>query len=210
MTTNGKRNMKATPDPTKAGPSDERVEELLRELHPVELPPFYTERLQARVRAAAGGGSWAERLRSPRLAWVVAGVCVVALVLIVTNIDRSVPGVIPGTTPGAPGVGIAQASIDPVTPVDNSVVGAGDVEIVAAIYPPIENGIVRLYVDEMDVTGLAEVTGSYVMYSPTEKFEEGEHIITIEIQDGSGMKLRDVSWLFYTLNGERRSQDERV
>ncbi len=48
------------------------------------------------------------------------------------------------------------------------------------------------------------------MYSPAEKFEEGEHIITIEIQDGSGRKLRDVSWLFYTLNGERRSLDEQV
>jgi len=97
-----------------------------------------------------------------------------------------------------------------VTPADNAGVGANDVEIVAAIYPPVEQGIVRLYVDEVDVTGLAEVTGSYVMYSPAEKFEEGEHIITIEIQDGSGRKLRDVSWLFYALNGERPSQDEQV
>jgi hypothetical protein len=206
MTADEKKNGKAMADRTEARPSDERVDELLRELRPVELPPFYTERLQARVRAASAGSSWAERLRSPQLAWAVAGACVVALVLIVANIDRGVPGAIPG----APGVSIAQSSIDPVTPADNSVVGAGDVEIVAAIYPPIEQGIVRLYVDEMDVTDLAEVTGSYVMYSPTEKFEEGEHIITIEIQDGSGVKLRDVSWLFYTLNGERKSPDEQV
>ncbi|MFH1689058.1 MAG: hypothetical protein ABIE42_02335 [Candidatus Eisenbacteria bacterium] len=206
MTADDKKNRKATADRTEARPSDERVDELLRELRPVELPPFYTERLQARVRAASAGTSWAERLRSPRLAWAVAGACVVALVLIVANIDRGIPS----TVPVAPGVNIVQTSIDPVTPVDNSVVGAGDVEIVAAIYPPIEHGIVRLYVDETDVTGLAEVTGSYVMYSPTEEFEEGEHIITIEIHDGSGMKLRDVSWLFYTLNGERRSLDERV
>lgn len=214
MTTDEKKNGKAMADRTEARPSDERVDELLRELRPVELPPFYTERLQARVRAASAGRSWAERLRSPQLAWAVAGACVVALVLIVTNIDRgvpgAVPGAIPGAIPGAPGVSIAQSSIDPVTPADNSVVGAGDVEIVAAIYPPIEQGIVRLYVDEMDVTDLAEVTGSYVMYSPAEKFEEGEHIITIEIQDGSGVKLRDVSWLFYTLNGERKSPDEQV
>lgn len=211
MTADSKRDRKATPGQAKTGVSDERVERLLSELRPVELPPFYTERLQARVRAASAGRSWAERLRSPQLAWAVAGACVVALVLIVSNIDRNVPGVIPGVVPGADSAQSSiESSIDPVTPVDNSVVGASDVEIVAAIYPPIENGIVRLYVDETDVTGLAEVTGSYVMYSPTEKFEEGEHIITIEIQDGSGVKLRDVSWLFYTLNGERTPQDERV
>jgi hypothetical protein len=190
--------------PTK--PSDERVEELLRELPRAELPPFHTERLKARVREASGVVSWTERLRSPRLAWAVAGACVVALVAIVLSVDRGVP--VP--VPSAPGLNITQANIDPVTPADNSVVGAGDVEIVAAIYPPIEQGTVRLYVDDMDVTGLAEVTGSYVMYSPAEKLEEGEHIITIEIQDGSGRMLRDVSWLFYTLNGEHSSQDERV
>ena len=189
-----------------ADASEEKVERLLQDLHAVELPPFYTERLQAKVRAASAGSSWVERLRSPQLAWAVAGACIVALVLIVVNIDRDGP--VPVLV--APGVSVALSDIDPVTPADNSVVGANDVEIVAAIYPPVEQGIVRLYVDEVDVTGLADVTGSYVMYSPTQKFEEGEHIITIEIRDGSGMKLRDVSWLFYTLNGERRSLDEQV
>ena len=192
--------------PPEADVSEERVEQLLQELRPVEPPPFHTEQLQARVRAASTGSTWAERLRSPRLAWAVAGASVVALVLIVVNIDRGGP--VP--LPVAPGVSVTRASIDPVTPADNSVVGADDVEIVAAIYPPVEQGLVRLYVDEMDVTGLAEVTGSYVMYSPEEKFEEGEHIITIEIQDGTGRKLRDVSWLFYTLNGEPRASDEQV
>ena len=192
--------------PPEADASEERVEKLLQELRPVEPPPFYTERLQATARAASTGSTWAQRLRAPRLAGAGAGACVVALVLIVVNTDRGGP--VP--VPVAPGVSIAQANIDPVTPADNSVVGADDVEIVAAIYPPVERGIVRLYVDEMDVTGLAEVTGSYVMYSPAEKFEEGEHIITIEIQDGSGRKLRDVSWLFYTLNGERHALDEKV
>jgi hypothetical protein len=86
-------------------------------------------------------------------------------------------------------------------PADNAVVGAGDVEIIASIYPALEGGTVRLYVDERDVTGLAEVTDSYVMYSPAERFAEGEHLVTIEIRDGTGRKLKDVSWLFYTLNG---------
>jgi hypothetical protein len=207
---NRKNRLEATgtrsPDAERTRLDDEKVEELLRELPTAELPPFYTERLQARVRAAAGAASWAARLRSPGLAWAVAGACVLALVVILTSANRSAP--VPMLP--APGMSVAQANIDPVTPVGNSVVGAGDVEIVAAIYPPIEQGIVRLYVDEMDVTGLAEVTGSYVMYSPAEKLEEGEHIITIEIQDDSGRKLRDVSWLFYTLNGEHRSVGERV
>ncbi len=204
--TDDKKNRNEMSRTAGAKPSEEKVEHLLQELRPAELPPFHTERLQARVRAASAGSTWAQRFRSPQLAWAVAGACVVALVLIVVNIDRGGPVLLPV----APGVSIAQAHIDPVTPADNSVVGANDVEIVAAIYPPIEQGIIRLYVDEVDVTGLAEVTGSYVMYSPEEKFEEGEHIITIEIQDGSGRKLRDVSWLFYTLNGERRSLDEQV
>jgi hypothetical protein len=204
--TDNKKNRHEMSRPSGGKPSEDKVEQLLRELRPADLPSFYTERLQARVRASSAGFTWAQRLRSPQLAWAVAGACVVALVLIVVNIDRGGPVLLPV----APGVSIAQASIDPVTPADNSVIGANDVEIVAAIYPPVEQGTVRLYVDEMDVTGLAEVTGSYVMYSPAEKFEEGEHIITIEIQDGSGRKLRDVSWLFYALNGERPSLDEQV
>jgi len=178
---------------------DDRVEELLTELKAADLPPFYTERLKARVRGASRGG-WREKLRSPQLAWAVAGVSVVALVLVVVGMS----GDAPAPVPLVPGAAIAQAGIDPVTPADNSVVGAGDVEIVAAIYPPIESGIVRLYVDETDVTGLADVTDSYVMYSPHEDLSEGEHIITIEIQDESGRRLKDVSWLFYTMNGEAR------
>jgi hypothetical protein len=182
------------------------VEELLQELSPVDLPPFYRTRLLARLRAASERPSWRERLREPRLAWSVAGACVVALVLVVLYAGRT-------TAPPAsvaPGLRIVDASIDPVIPADNSVVSAGDVEIVAAIYPPIEGGIVRLYVDERDVTGLAEVTESYVMYSPAERLEEGEHIVTIEITDATGHKLKDASWLFHTLNGRKPAFDPRT
>ena len=200
------KNRREESESTCSGLPEEKMEKLLNELRPVEPPPFYSERLQARIRAASTGVPWSERLRSPRLAWAVAGACVVALVLIVSSLDRGGPG----RLPESPGVSVVLSDIDPVMPADNSVVGAGEVEIVAAIYPPVESGVVRLFVDEMDVTGLAEVTGSYVMYSPTESFEEGEHIITIEIRDGSGMKLRDASWLFYTLNGEGRTLDDRV
>lgn len=186
--------------------ADERMEELLQDLHPVDLPPFYRTRLLAKIRAASETSAWRERLRAPALAWSVAGACIVALVLVVLYTGRTHSP----STPMAPSIQIADASIDPVMPADNSVVGAGDVEIVAAIYPPIEGGIVRLYVDERDVTGLAEVTESYVMYSPPERFEEGEHIVTIEITDRSGLKLKDVSWLFYTLNGREPSFDPRT
>jgi hypothetical protein len=189
-----------------SGLTEDRVEQLLNELEAVELPPFYKERLQTRVRAASAGTPWQERLRSPGLAWAVAGACIVALVFVISSIYRGSPDL----TPLVPSPGVVQSSIEPVMPADNAVVGAEEVEIVAAIYPPIEGGVVRLFVDEMDVTGLAEVTGSYVMYSPSEDFEEGEHIITIEIRDGSGMKIRDASWLFYTLNGDERALNERV
>ncbi len=190
-------------------PEDE-VERLLKGLEPAELPPFHTERLVARLRAgsraASAGGAWKERLLSPRLAWAVAGVCVAALVLVMAG-GRRLPE---PPVPAVPGVSVVQAGIDPVTPADNSVIGAEDVEIVAAIYPPVERGVVRLYVDEVDVTGLAEVTGSYVMYSPAGEFEEGEHIVTIEIRDRSGAKLSDVSWLFYTLDGRHPEPADRV
>lgn len=178
---------------------EDGVERLLQELRPADLPPFYRTRLLAKIRAASERPSWEERLRAPKLAWSVAGVCIVALVLIAVNAARVAP---PGS-PISPDLRIADASIDPVLPLDNAVVAAGDVEIVASIYPSIEGAIVRLYVDETDVTGLAEVTESYVMYSPTGRFEEGEHLVTIEIRDRSGRKLKDVSWLFYTLNGRR-------
>jgi hypothetical protein len=186
------------------------VEDLLTELESVDLPPFYTDRLKSRLRAASRP-SWTERLKSPRLAWTVAGVCAIALLLVVvgTNGDAPTPGS-RATVHLAPNSALAQAAIDPVTPAGDSVVSASDVEIIAAIYPPIESGIVRLYVDEADVTGLAEVSDSYVMYSPADKLAEGEHIVTIEIQDESGRRLKDFSWLFYTMNGKGRPEDGTI
>lgn len=190
---------------SKSSDDDSRIELLLQELEPVELPPFYRARLLARVREAGRTPAWRDRLRAPQFAWSVAAVCVVALVIVFAHSTRVSP---PGT--GIPVVQLMDSTIDPVAPAGDSVVGAGDVEIVAAIYPPIEGAIVRLYVDERDVTGLAEITESYVMYSPSERFEEGEHIVTIEITDGSGRRLKDVSWLFHTLNGSEAAFDPRT
>ena len=193
---------------------EDRVERLLGELRPVDVPPFYRARLLARVRAEAEGrrarAAW---FRSPALAWAVAGATVIALVIVTTRGGGPLPTTVPiAPDAGAPAtVDVAEAApeIEPVLPEDSSVVGAGDVEIVAAITPPIEGAIVRLLVDEEDVTDLAEVTASYVTYSPGERFEEGEHIITIEIRDRSGTKIKDATWLFYTLDG-KRAPDERV
>jgi hypothetical protein len=205
----GEGKMRPEPDRNEASITEDRMEELLQELTPVDLPPFYRTRLLARVREASREPSWAARVRAPRFAWSVATICVVALVLTVTQMKlRS-----PLRSPGAEDASVAVAyepSVEPVMPADNSVVGVGDVDIVAAIYPPVENGIVRLYVDERDVTGLADISSDYVMYSPPEGLEEGEHIVTIEIRDASGRKLKDASWLFYTLNGRRPVAAERV
>ncbi len=192
---------------TSIDPAEARIEKLLEGLDPVELPPFYRAQLRARVRAAAARPLWVERLRAPQFAWSVAAACVVALLVIVLSTRPEAPG--PAGLPHE--FELAGATIDPVMPADNEIVGAGDVEIVAAIYPPLASGgIVRLLVDDRDVTGLADVTADYVMYSPEERFEEGEHIVTIQITDGAGRELRNVSWLFYALNGGRPSDDERV
>lgn len=192
---------------------DDRVERLLGELRPVDVPPFYRARLLARLRAEAGGRARTGWVRSPALAWVVAAAAVIALVIVATRGGAPLPTVVPvapevGTETTADAAG-AVPEIEPVLPEDSSIVGAGDVEIVAAITPPIEGVIVRLLVDEEDVTDLAEVTADYVTYSPGERFAEGEHIITIEIRDRSGMKIKDATWLFYTLDG-KSAPDERV
>jgi hypothetical protein len=192
-------------------PDEPEVERLLSELRPVELPPFYRTRLLARVRAAGRAAGWTERLRSPGFAWSVATVSVAALVVVLVVAGQRSGAPVP-VRPGAESVmsAAAASNIDPVMPAGNSVVGAGDVEIVAAIYPPVEGGLIRLYVDDVDVTGLAEVTESYVMYSPHEKLAEGEHIVTIEIRDAGGATLKDLSWLFYAMNGQRASMDDRI
>lgn len=200
-------------------PTDEDVEKLLMELRPVDPPPFHTERLLARLRQERERPAWSQAMRSPRLAWSIAAVCVAALAIVLSLRVGGDGLFLRGGAPdgdsivmGLDGTGIALATdVAPVMPVDNAVVGASDVEIVAAIQPPLEaGGIVRLLVDDRDVTSLADITESSVMYSPAERLEEGEHIITIEITDGSGRRLRNVSWLFYALNGGRSHADERV
>ncbi len=192
---------------------DDEIERLLGELRPADVPPFYRARLLARLRAEAGGRARTGWGRSPALAWAVAAAAVIALVIVATRGGGPLPTAVPIApevgTQTTVGVAAAAPEIEPVLPEDSSIVGAGDVEIVAAITPPIEGVIVRLLVDEQDVTDLAEVTASYVTYSPGARFEEGEHIITIEIRDRSGTKIRDVTWLFYTLDG-RSAPDERV
>ena len=202
-------------------PSEQDVERLLAGLEPVEPPPFHRERLLARLRHEAERPAWSRALHSPRLAWAVAAVCIVALATMVATRSGDGNGPLPGwraTLPGSAVVVSPDATgprfatdVSPVMPADNAIVGAGSVEIVAAIQPPLEaGGIVRLLVDDRDVTSLADVTDSYVMYSPTDRFDEGEHIITIEISDGSGQTLRNVSWLFYALNHAGTSLEERV
>lgn len=196
-----------------SGGDGDRVEKLLVELRPLDPPPFYRARLLARLRTEAGARGRFWWLRSPALAWTVAATAVIALAIVATRDGVPVPTAAPVAPQGVEQAGVSVAEvtseIEPVLPEGNSVVGAGDVEIVAAITPPIEGAIVRLLVDEEDVTDLAEVTASYVMYSPGERFTEGEHIITIEIRDSSGMKLKDATWLFYTLDGQG-AQDERI
>ena len=192
---------------------DDRVERLLGELRQADLPPFYRDRLLARLRGAVARRAPAAWLKSPVLAWAVAGAAVAALVVVMSRGGAPLPTGAPAV-PEAPRAGateVAQAApeIEPVLPEDNSVVGAEDVEIVAAITPALEGAVIRLLVDEEDVTALAEVTAEYVAYSPGGRFAEGEHIITIEIRDRSGRKIRDATWLFYTLDG-RTAADERV
>lgn len=181
----------------RSGSDGDRVERLLSALEPADLPPFFTERLLARLRRAGRPRhAWA---RSPRLAWSVASASVAALIVAVYLGALS-----PAPAPPGRAIGVA-----PVMPVDNSIVGAGDVQIVASIEPAIEGGLVRLFLDDRDVTGLAEVAEGYVFYSPDEPLDEGEHIVTIQVRDSSGAMLRDFSWLFRATNGRHRG-DERV
>ncbi len=184
----------------------ERIERLLVELPPVELPPFFRSRLLARIRREEDRPSWVAAITGRNAGWGVAGACAVALLLVVVHFSK-----VPEPTGVDPFLaGSSTVAISPLMPVDSSYVGACDVQILASIDPPIKGGLVRLFVDDRDVTGLAEVTGSYVMYSPAEKLDEGEHIVSIQIRDASGTVLRDVSWLFNAVNGSGTRPDERV
>mgnify|MGYP001041972497 CR=1 FL=1 len=196
-------------DSEQRGEVEREVDSLLADLGQADPPPFYRTRLLARLRAEKRATGWGARLRSPAFAWSVAAVsmAVLVVVLVLSGVGRG-PGA--PVAPTGEALRLAQTSVEPILPVDSSVVGAGDVEIMAAIEPPLKGGLVRLYVDDVDVTGLAEVTESYVIYSPGETFTEGEHIITIEIRDESGARLRDMSWLFYTLDGREPTRDDRV
>ncbi|MCK4512302.1 hypothetical protein KAW64_11215 [bacterium] len=184
----------------------ERIERLLEELEPVELPPFFRSRLLARIQRVEKRPSWIAAVTGRNVGWGVAAACVVALLLVVVHFNRTPAPT--GTDPLFAGAGAT--AISPIMPVDSSFVSAGDVQILASIDPPIKGGLIRLFVDDRDVTGLAEVAGSYVMYSPAEKLAEGEHIVSIQVRDASGVILRDVSWLFNTVNGNSKRPDERV
>ncbi len=186
--------------------NDEHVERLLKELEPVELPPFFRSRLLARIRMEEQRPSWISAFTGRGVGWGVAAACAVALLVVIVHFN---------TTPAPVGadpliVDASGTTISPLMPVDSSYVGAGDVQILASIDPPVRGGLIRLFVDGRDVTGLAEVAESYVMYSPGENLGEGEHIVSIQIRDTSGAVLRDVSWLFNTMNGSRKRPDERV
>ncbi len=185
--------------------NDERIERLLTGLEPVELPPFFRSRLLARIRREEARSSWISALTSRSVGWSVAAACAVALLLVVYSNTTPVRVEADPILADAGG-----STISPLMPVDNSYVGEGDVQILASIDPPITGGLIRLFVDGRDVTGLAEVTESYIMYSPCGTLDEGEHIVSIQIRDTSGVVLRDVSWLFNTMDGSRKRPDERV
>jgi hypothetical protein len=194
-----------------APPNGEKLEKLLTGLKPVDVPPFFRTRLLARLREESALATPLERILNPKVAWAVAAVCVVALVVVLVRVNSGGP--MPGLSPDAGEFRMADgaaAMVEPVMPAENSVVGARSVEIVAAISPPIEGGLVRLYVDDRDVTNVSEVTDSYVMYTPGEGLDEGEHIVTIEIRDSTGRKLKDYSWLFYAMNGGRAEPERRI
>ncbi len=184
----------------------ERIERLLEELEPVELPPFFRSRLLARIQRVEKRPSWIAAVTGRSVGWGVAAACAVALLLVVVHFNGT--GAPTGSDPLVAGAGAT--AISPLMPVDSSFVSAGDVQILASIDPPIEGGLIRLFVDDRDVTGLAEVAGSYVMYSPAEKLAEGEHIVSIQVRDASGAVLRDISWLFNAVNGTSTRPDERV
>ena len=186
--------------------NDERIERLLGELEPVELPLFFRSRLLARIRQEEQRPSWIFALTGRNVGWGVAAACAVALLLVVVHFNTTpVPVAVAPLLADASG-----STISPLMPVDNSYVGGGDVQILASIDPPIKGGLIKLFVDGRDVTGLAEVNENYIMYSPGDKLGEGEHIVSIQIRDASGAVLRDVSWLFNTMNGSRKRADERV
>jgi hypothetical protein len=100
-----------------------------------------------------------------------------------------------------------QPTLQVVSPVDNSAVSSTSVDIAVGIYPPVEGSEVRLLVDGRDVTSLAEVTESYVLYSPRTPLPEGRHLVTVEIRDATGRRTQEISWIFHAVNGREQEED---
>lgn len=164
-----------------------------------ELPPFFRTRVLAELKEV-------DKEKGPRrslkLAWAISSVSVVALAAVLIWVFVGGPSretVV--LVPPMPAQTALQPMLQVVSPVDNSAVSSTSIDIAVGIYPPAEGSEVRLLVDGRDVTSLAEVTESYVFYSPQSPLPEGQHLVTVEIRDATGQRAQEISWIFHAVNG---------
>lgn len=188
----------------------------LRTLPQEELPPFFRTRLMAGLEDRKAAAERSHRLRpwgSLRLAWGTAAV--LALVLAVTLVrhtqSRNGPARSPAPTFSQAEVSgdasadearmaALRAAIQPVSPLDDSVVSGRDVAVCAAFAPSLPPGSLRLLIDGRDVTSVADITSEYVIYAPNDPLGAGPHLVTIEFWTATERVER--SWIFYALNGD--------
>jgi hypothetical protein len=197
----------------------------LRSLPQEELPPFFRTRLFAELdvleresqERVAGRAHRLFPFRSLRFAWGSAAVLAVALVgtlwfrggreALLPGSDAPSPTFSQAEVPGGRDLDEARmaalrAAIQPVSPLDDSVVSAYDVAICAALGPALEARSPRIVVDGRDVTALAEVTSDFIIFAPEESLPEGPHLVTVTVETPQGPVER--SWIFHSLNGGGR------
>jgi hypothetical protein len=105
-------------------------------------------------------------------------------------------------------VSALRAGIQPVSPLDDSVVSASDVAICAALSPTLPQARFRLLIDGRDVTALADVTRDYIIFAPEgEELGDGPHLVTVELDTGHERIER--SWIFHAMNGHGRDDAGR-
>jgi hypothetical protein len=190
-----------------------RIGRELASLQAEELPPFFRTRLIANLDDAGRNFQPAHRPRlhrSLRLAWGSAAVLAIALVGTVLRFQHepSSPSLSQAPAPEAHKVDEARvaalrAGIQPVSPLDDSVVSATDVAICAALSPGLPEAHLRLLVDGRDVTALADITRDYIIFAPEEEaLGDGPHLVTVELD--TGRERIERSWIFYAMDGGGR------
>ncbi len=86
-----------------------------------------------------------------------------------------------------------------ISPPEESPIHLDGEPICAAIYPPLLNGVVRVYFDEQDLTSIAERNDHFIILDPPRETAAGPHLLRLELIDQEGKLRGEPTWVIYIL-----------